>query len=331
LDNRKFPTNLYNYFVKDKYQYILPGLQGDLMDTSQSKSTTISLSLFTWAIVLLVSDLPNAIWQALWGEPPAWLFGAKVVLLLIIILVSLVWKPIQVVRPYLILLLVLMLALWGMNWVMGTNAYNQWQKQAGWLAAMAGFQLLKLVVTSVMIIVLLLMGRQRKEFFLTTGELSAPIKSVKAEKNPGKPSMSWKTLGLILGFCIAPLTLLFFGLGNLPSADTLVEALPLFPVALLFAATNAFSEETHYRASMLGDAQRIVGADQAIWLTATFFGFAHYFGGAPAGVPGVLIAGLLGALFARCMLGSKGIAVPWFIHFCQNAVIFAFWAIGTVA
>jgi hypothetical protein len=182
-----------------------------------------------------------------------------------------------------------------------------------------------------MIIVSLLMRKKRKEFFLTTGELGAPIKPVKDEKNPEKRSMSWGTLGLILGICIAPLTLLFFGLGNLPSTDILAKALPLFPVALLFAATNAFSEETQYRASLLGEAQRIVGPGQAIWLTATFFGFAHYFGGAPAGIPGVLIAGLLGALFARCMLGSKGIVVPWFIHFCQNAVIFALWAIGSVA
>jgi membrane protease YdiL (CAAX protease family) len=44
-----------------------------------------------------------------------------------------------------------------------------------------------------------------------------------------------------------------------------------------------------------------------------------------------LIAGLLGALFAMCMLKSKGIVVPWFIHFCQNAVIYAFWAIGFVS
>ena len=301
------------------------------MDTNPSKSAAVSLSLFTWAIVLLVSEMPNAIWQALWGEPPAWLFWVKIFVLLVIILVSLAWKPIQVVRPYFILLLVLMLSLWGMNWVMGSPGYNQWQNKAGWIAAMAGFQILKLAVTSVMILVLLLMGRRRKEFFLTTGELGAPIKPVKAEKNPGKRSMSWGTLGLVLGICIAPLTLLFFGLGNLPSADSLVKALPLIPVALLFAATNAFSEETQYRASLLSEAQRIVGPGQAIWLTATFFGFAHYFGGAPAGIPGVLIAGLLGALFARCVLGSKGIVVPWFIHFCQNAVIFAFWAIGSVA
>ncbi|OGN88735.1 MAG: hypothetical protein A2Y88_13175 [Chloroflexi bacterium RBG_13_48_10] len=301
------------------------------MDTNQPTSTKVSLSLFTWIVVLLVSDLPNAIWQSLCGTPPAWLFWIKIGLLLTIILISLAWKPIQIVRPYFILLLVLMLALWGMSWLMGTAAYLQWQNQVGWVAAMAGFQLLKLAVAFIMIMVLLLMGRRRKEFFLTRGELGAPIKPSKAEAKPGNRPISWGILGLILGFCIMPLTLLFFGSADLPFVDLLVRALPLIPVAFLFAGTNAFAEEMQYRASLLGDLQKIVGADQAIWLSATFFGFAHYFGGAPAGIPGVLIAGLLGALFARCMLGSKGIVVPWFIHFCQNAVIFTFWAIGSVA
>ncbi len=53
--------------------------------------------------------------------------------------------------------------------------------------------------------------------------------------------------------CIAPLTLLFFGLGNLPTSSILIKALPYFPAALLFAATNAFSEEMQFRASLLGD------------------------------------------------------------------------------
>jgi membrane protease YdiL (CAAX protease family) len=294
------------------------------------KSISLWLSLFTWSIVLLVSDLPNAIWQNLLGEPPAWLFWAKIGLLLVLILISLAWKPIQIGRPYFFLLLVLMLALWGMNWLMGTAAYNQWENRVGWVVAMAGFQLLKLAVTFIMIVVLLVMGRCWKDFFFSRGQLDAPIKSMNSEKNPRKRSISWGLLGLILGLCIAPLTLLFFGLGNLPTSSILIKALPYFPAALFFAVTNAFSEEMQFRASLLGDLQKTIGSDQAIWLTATFFGFAHYFGGAPAGIPGVLIAGLLGALFAKCMLGSKGIIVPWFIHFCQNAVIYAFWAIGSV-
>jgi hypothetical protein len=44
-----------------------------------------------------------------------------------------------------------------------------------------------------------------------------------------------------------------------------------------------------------------------------------------------VIKDLLGALFAKCMLGSKGIVVPWFIHFRQYAAIYALWAISAVS
>jgi membrane protease YdiL (CAAX protease family) len=296
-----------------------------------TKSTTHRLSLFAWVVVLLVSDLPNAIWQVVSGEPPGWLFGAKIGLLFILVMASLSWKPIRVLRMYLLLLLVLMLALWGMNWLRGTEVYKTWEQHTNWVIAMAVYQLFKLGVVAILVVVLFALGKKPKDFFLTIGQISTPIRASKDGERSTRRSVSWGTLGLILGICIAPLTLLFFGIGNLPSFSVLIKTLPYFPAALLFAASNAFAEEMQFRASLLGELQKAISPDQSIWLTAVFFGMAHYFGGAPAGIPGVLIAGLLGALFAKCMLGSKGIAVPWFIHFCQNAVIYAFWAIGYVA
>ena len=308
-------------------------MENENMETNRpsSISTPAWLSLITWAVVLLVSDLPNAIWQALLGEPPAWLFWAKIGLLVVLIVASASWKKIHAVHHYFILLMVLMLSLWGMNLLRGTAAYIQWEQRIGWVLAMAAYQLEKLAVAFVMIAVLLVIGRRRQDFYLTRGQLDAPVKPFIGKGNSAGRSISWGRLGLILGLCLVPLTLLFFGLGNLPSTNTLIKALPFFPFALLFAATNAFSEEMQFRAALLGPLQEALGADQALWLTAFFFGFAHYFGGAPAGVLGVLFAGLLGALFAKSMLESKGILVPWFIHFCQSAVIYAFWAIGSVA
>ncbi len=300
------------------------------MATSLSvlKSKFSALSLFTWLIVIVVSDLPNAVWQAGLGEPPAELFWVKIGLLLTVVLAGLAWKPLRPARTFFFLLLVLMLALWGMNWLRATPGYTHWEQSTNWVIAMAGYQGLKLVVVLMMVAVLLLLGKRGKEFFMAPGQLRAQISS---GGKSSQHSLSWGGLGLILGLIIAPLTLLFFGLGNLPNSAVLVKALPYFPAALVFAASNAFAEEMQFRASLLGDLQTVVGADQAIWLTAAFFGLAHYFGGSPSGIPGVLIAGFLGALFANCMLGSKGIIVPWFIHFCQNAVIYAFWAIGSVA
>ncbi len=289
------------------------------------------ISLTTWVVVLLASDLPNAVWQALVGEPPGWLFWVKIGMLLALVFASLAWTPLQPTRTFFLLLLTLMLALWGMNWLRSSPAYLQWESGASWAVGMAGYQGLKLVVVAIMVIELLLLGKKPKEFFLTLGQWKAPVRTLPSQERPGKRQLTWGALGLILGVCIAPLTLLFFGVGNLPASTILARALPYFPAVLLFAAMNAFSEEMQFRASLLGEVQKITGPDQALWLTAAFFGMAHYFGGEPSGAVGVIIAGLLGALFAKCMQGSKGLAVPWFVHFCQNAVIYAFWAFGAVA
>lgn len=295
------------------------------------KLNSLGLTLGAWAVVLLVSNLPNAIWQALIGAPPAWLFWVKIGLLLALVASSIWWNPLRVIRNFFLLLMVLMLALYGMDALRSAAAYHQWENQVGWIWGMVAFQALKLIVAGILIVALLLLGRRRADFFLTRGDLAAPVRTTKVGDNPGKPSMSWGQLGLILGICILPLTLVFFAIGNLPSSEALVKALPFFPLAVIFALTNAFSEEMQFRASFLEDLRFTLGEDHAIWMTATFFGFAHYFSGPPAGILGVLITGLLGALFARCMLGSKGIAVPWFIHFCQNVVVYAFMAIGSVA
>jgi hypothetical protein len=63
-----------------------------------------------------------------------------------------------------------------MNWLMGSVIYKQRQNGLSWVGAMARFEFLKLSVTLMMIIALLLIGRKRKEFFLTQGELGTPIK-----------------------------------------------------------------------------------------------------------------------------------------------------------
>jgi len=155
------------------------------------KSKTINLSIFTWIVVLLVSDLPNAIWQAVLGEPPAWLFWLKIGLLLALVAAGMLWKPLHTVSTYFFLLLVLMLALWGMNWLRGTSSYLQWEQSVNWVIAMAGYQLLKLAVVLVMVAVLLLLGRRWKEFYLTPGQLRASIKPIKGDEKQGTRSLSW--------------------------------------------------------------------------------------------------------------------------------------------
>ncbi len=54
---------------------------------------------------------------------------------------------------------------------------------------------------------------------------------------------------------------------------------------------------------------------------AAFFGFAHYYG-MPNGIVGVLMAGVLGWLLGKSMLETRGLFWAWFIHFCQDILIF---------
>lgn len=108
----------------------------------------------------------------------------------------------------------------------------------------------------------------------------------------------------------------------------LVKALPLLPFAVIGAALNAFNEEMQFRAPFLNLLQKNFGQGQAILLTSVFFGLMHYIGGAPAGLPGLFITFALGTLFAKAELETQGIFAGWLIHFCQNVVIYSFWAFG---
>lgn len=50
----------------------------------------------------------------------------------------------------------------------------------------------------------------------------------------------------------------------------------------------------------------------------------------PYGVVGVVMAGFLGWMLCKAMLETKGFFWSWFIHFWQDAAIFAFIAVGSI-
>jgi hypothetical protein len=100
-------------------------------------------------------------------------------------------------------------------------------------------------------------------------------------------------------------------------------------MVLVLAAMNAFAEEMSYRAPQLAALRPGVGGQQALWMTAAFFGIGHFYG-VPYGVVGVLMAGFLGWFLGKSMLETQGFFWPWFIHFLQDVAIFAFMAIGSV-
>lgn len=293
------------------------------MPERPNESTPL-LTWLAWVVMLLASDLPNAVLVELGVSVPGWLFWVKMLILVAAFLICLVQVRFKRLLPYFLLLFVLNLLLFCFSQLRSSPQFLAWEKPLGWSAAMLVYQGMKLMVTAGLIGVMLLLGWKRTDFLFRIGNLS------ETGIRLGTTKVRWKWFAVIGGLLILPLTLLFFGGAGLPSGEKLTKALPLLPFAVLGAVLNAFNEEMQFRAPFLNLLRNQFGSGQAILLTSVFFGMMHYIGGSPAGLTGFLITFALGALFAKAELETQGLFAGWLIHFCQNVVIYLFWAIGAV-
>jgi membrane protease YdiL (CAAX protease family) len=249
------------------------------MSVSVSAPTTTAplrrMNVLFWGLVLLMSSLPNILWQEWTGRSGGWLFWAKTGLLLALLGLSVAAPRLRAVRPLALIFLVLYVAEW-LSLRFGASAL--WQ---GWFGAadasfttgMLGIQLRRMGVTLCVIAALFGLFGDRRRFFLTRGDLNAPATRERillmAEPIP------WRRFGLIsLAVCSIAL-LLFLVPAARPAPATLLLVLPILPLILLLAAMNAFSEEMSYRASVLAASESVLGARQALLLSALYFGIGY--------------------------------------------------------
>jgi hypothetical protein len=279
-----------------------------------------------WIVTLFISILPEITFRELTGGVPAWLFGAKVALLALAIILSFAWQAIRPIRQYFVVLLVLNLANWTIGLIQQTPRWQTWFNGASFTSLLAETQILRFGVALVMIAAMWIIKRRRSAFFLVKGQLDAPAEPVRFLFDQPMP---WTRFGVILCLAISLGTLAFLVIAGRPSLGTLLAVTPLLPFVLLFAGMNAFSEEMSYRAAPLATLHDKVGKGQALLVTAAYFGIWHYYG-VPYGVIGVVMAGILGWLLGKSMLETKGFFWAWFIHFLQDVMIFSFMAIGSV-
>jgi membrane protease YdiL (CAAX protease family) len=286
-------------------------------------------TLFAWGIMLLASLLPVIIVQEVLGQSLPWL-TIKSVILAVALILGFIWTWLKPFRPFILILLLIHLAEYLFTSQIGhANWWPAWLgASAPFAGQMLGIQLQRLAVTLVVLIALLLMGYRREQFFLTRGQLEAPIGLVRwlgyTKTEP------WTRFGLHWAIYITLGTLTFLLIAGQPSLAVLQAALPYLPMVLLLATMNAFSEELTYRASLLGVLNGLIAPRQALFLTATFFGLAHYYG-VPYGIIGVIMSTFLGWMLGKAMLETRGFFWAWFIHFCQDVAIFSFMAIGAVS
>lgn len=279
------------------------------------------LTFLAWGVTLLISTLPEIAWIELTGISPAWLTEAKIGLLLILGILF-VWQPIRPLRNFFLV----MFAFFGLmelslrfnftfaplQALFGNTVFDD---------RMQAEQTGKLAVSLVMIIVLLGLGYKRRDFFLTRGNLRAPIEPVRLLGFP-KPD-PWPVFGLQWGFYIAIALAVVQYIGLRPSGDMMLKVVPILPSILFYAALNAFNEEITYRAPMLATLEPVSGSKQALWLSAYFFGIAHYFG-TPGGLIGGMLSIFMGWILGKGMVETRGLFWTWWIHFLSDVAIFTF-------
>jgi len=299
------------------------------MKTEQNNPPSITLSALAWVVMLLASMLPRIFLQEVLHQSPGWLDWAQIIGLVALALVAAVWSRLRLLRNYLLILAFVPLAFILGDQLTAQPFWKSWfpPNSPSFVSQMMGIQLSRLLVTLLMIAFLLLLGYLRKDFFLTLGNLKAPIKPVKVLGFP-KPD-PWTNFGGQWAVYISLGSLAFLYFSARPSADTFSHLLTVFPAILLFAVLNAFSEEVTFRAALIAGSEHVVGARQAVWLAALYFGIAHFYG-VPYGILGVVMASFLGWMMGKAMVETRGLFWAWLIHFLQDVLIFSFMAMGAV-
>lgn len=269
----------------------------------------MNLTVTIWFVIFIASDLPEAIWQLLTGTTISWLFWFKIILLLAMLGLRKANLQLHKLTTFLILVLLFIIGRKVMNDLGLTTSYVANSPKDELILRLAIFESARLLISIAMLAVLFIDGKRRNDLFLRMGDLK-----------------KWKVPGLIIAIAIMLATFLFFDF-DFPSRDTLLQILPLIPFLTIFAALGAFDEELRYRATFLPAINSVVGKNQAVLITAFFFGMNHYYGGVPSGFEGFFVAGGLGLLYAVMMLETKGIVLPWFNHFLTNIPTFLLWAV----
>ena len=301
--------------------------QPDTSGSTSVNSKDIVLLILAWVGMLIISSLPDILFQYLTGQVPPWIDQAKLAGSVLFLGLVLVWKRVRPLWQYALVLLVFFLTYVTTQWVYQTP---WWQARFGgedvsFLVGYSGIFILVFVIALAVIVVLWVIKKNRQDFFLTRGQLDAPIKPVRWLGI--REGESWRTFGWIFAVVASLLVAIPTLLVMRPSTGTLIQALPLLPAALLFAALNAFNEEIYFRASLLSTLPEVIGRSQSMLITITLFGLAHYLYGSPPGVIGFLMTGFLAFLLGKSMLETRGLAWPWFIHFLPDAVIFFSYAV----
>jgi membrane protease YdiL (CAAX protease family) len=277
--------------------------------------TERSALYLAWAVVLLLT-LPEIVLRAFLAIETPWMLPARIALLGGALALTVTWPVARPLRGMLTVFLVIYAIESGvfLTAATGTQAFRE---TFGGDANLAFFgeRLMRIGAVLVMLGVLLAMGLRRRDFYFTVGDLGA---TAEAMRIPAKPE-PWTKLGRNYAIISVGLLLVFLVPALQPSLAALSVGLIVFAAAC--AALNAFAEEFLYRAALIPHVLPVFGKGATLALVPGWFALAHWFG-VPAGLTGVLLAGVGGWFFARSMIETRGIAWAWFLHFLADFTVY---------
>jgi membrane protease YdiL (CAAX protease family) len=289
-----------------------------------------SIIPIAWRISLFASHLPDIIFYEWIGRVPGWLAWGKLGILVAFLALCYFWKEIRSLWQIGLVLCVfycvdiLKLAIWNGTWfkdLMGTKLRIFASGQILW-------EIFDLAAALIILAVVWAIKHRPGKLFLVKGDFNANVEPVRWLFI--KEGTSVRKFGMIF-LLISSVALIFIlAPGTKIPGDSLNNVVPLIPSVLFVAALNSLGEEISFRISHLSTTVEVLGRNQAVWLAAIFFGLAHYIGGQPSGIPGVLATTFLGWGFGKCLTESKTILFPWFLHFVMNSIIFFFNTLGTI-
>jgi uncharacterized protein len=175
---------------------------------------------------------------------------------------------------------------------------------------------MQLMVLPISFIAMTLIYFYNKESFKTFLRLKIGLANTSAEEN------NWKFLGPLVAVAFTLGTMSYMSVGVISQNGQVNESFyKLLPLMILFAATNAWSEEILSRFVIVSGLYGKLSPDVICWISSIIFGLGHFFG-TPNGVFGVIASGVLGWLLAKSVIETKGLGWALFIHFLQDVVIF---------
>jgi membrane protease YdiL (CAAX protease family) len=300
------------------------------MDSRTSTATSSFRGLlvaFAWGAMLLVSDLPEIVLSHMAMPAPEWLFGGKIVFLMLLLGACTQITPLKPLFNFVFIMLVLFMAL----------AASAWLRDAAWWRALFAeaqptffIAYLEPFIRDIGVALAVVAGlwmifRRRQDFFLVRGRTDAPIEPVRwLGIGAGE---SWKTFGWIFAGIVGAIVLVMLMVDRRPSPELLVRVLPLLPAVFLFSAVNALTEEIYFRASMVSTLVGVIGRAQTLLISSVFFGLAHYLYGSPPGMVGFAMTAFLAWMMGKSLLETRGIGWAWFIHFVADLPIFFTYAL----